>query len=224
VKLSPAAAGILLAAAALGGCGQHPGAGAATGQTPTPPASPATGGGLPTPPAGPDAPSSTAPTAAADAGLPAQAGYPTGSPAGAPTAGRTNGINYGDPKAVAAAWITARWTYDAAINGQYPAALDAAGLLSAAFAARSGPTAGQTQAAAASGDTASCKVTHAGIATEAPNTTTTNYVTVDFVRSRGYRGAPKPQLQQVEWSMRLIRDPQFAGRPWRVDAVVIGDS
>jgi len=222
VKLSPAAAGIVLAAVALGGCG--PRAGAAAGQTPTSPATPVAAGSSSTPPAGPDAPSSTAPTAAADAGQPAQAGHPTGGPAGAPTAGRTNGINYGDPKAVAAAWITARWTYNAAINGQYPAALDAAGLLSAAFAARSAPTAGQIQEAAASGDTASCKVTHAGIATEAPNTPATNYVTVDFVRSRGYRGAPKPQLQQAEWSMRLIRDPQFAGRPWRVDAIVIGDS
>ena len=131
------------------------------------------------------------------------------------------GVDYADPLAVATAYVTARFSYQAADAAGYVAALTAPQLSTADFTARSVPTADQVAQAQSARDTSAVQVTSTAPSLEAPNDATTQYVTVAFTTTATYTGAPDGgQREDHVWSLRLTS----AGEAWLVDAITVGDS
>ena len=98
----------------------------------------------------------------------------------------------------------------------YAQTLTAPGYATAAFAARSRPTATELARVRLAQEVSTARVLTAQVDGEAPNTSTTRYVDVTFLSTQTYRGDGSGQAQRRVWTLRLLRDP--AGR-WRVDGV-----
>jgi len=219
----PTAAGgasLALCAGLLTGCGsqhsqhsQHTGADSITA-VPAP--------ASPTAPVPHAAPVTATPSASAAALADATRQYATQpSPASLPPGATTAlaGIDYQDPLAVSRAYLQARWTYRYTDTAGYTTALAAPQLTTAAFAARSSPTAAAVAQLRTAQESSSATVLSAGYSREAPSTAATSYVTAQFAVTATYRGAGSGSTERHIWSLRLTA----AAGQWRVDGVVVAD-
>jgi len=98
----------------------------------------------------------------------------------------------------------------------YVVALTALGYATAAFAARSRPTADGLARVRLAQEVSTVRVLTARVDGEAPNTATVRYVDVTFLSTQAYRGAGSGRAQRQVWTLRLLR--AHTGR-WRVDGV-----
>ena len=126
-------------------------------------------------------------------------------------------VSYTDPVAAARAYTTARWTFHSADAAAYTKALEAPGITTPAFQARSAPTALALAQGKNSNDISSVSVTAAGISGEAPRTAVLAYVTVAYTVTDTYTGAVNPHPAAHDWSLRVTRASPSAG--WHVDGV-----
>jgi hypothetical protein len=140
---------------------------------------------------------------------------PTATPAGLAPA---PGVDYADPLAVARGYVTARLTYRFDHPAGYTAALTAPAFTTAAFAARSRPSATALARLATSRETSAVQVAGAELAGEAPNSASTRYVVVTCTVTTTYRGGD--DTAPAAWTLRLVQEP--AGQ-WRVDGVLSTD-
>jgi len=171
------------------------------------------------------APVTATPTATAGTAAPgdatgryaAQQPPPASLPPGAATA--LAGVDYHDPLAVARAYLQARWTYRYTDPAGYTTALAAPQLATAAFAARSTPTAAAITELRTAQESSSATVLSAGYSREAPSSAATSYVTAQFAVTATYRGAGSGSTEHHIWSLRL----SAAAGQWRVDGVVVAD-
>jgi len=121
-----------------------------------------------------------------------------------------------DPLAVARTYVLVRNTYRYDDPTGYAVALTAPGYATAAFAARSRPTATELARLRLAQEVSTAWVLTARVDGEAPNTAATGYVDVTFLGTQAYRGDGSGRAQRQVWTLRLLRD--HAGR-WRVDGV-----
>ncbi len=120
------------------------------------------------------------------------------------------------PAVLARDYVLARLTYRYDDPAGYAVALTAPAYTTAAFAARSRPTATELTRVRLAQEVSTVRVLTARVDGEAPNTSTTRYVDVTFLSTQAYRGDGSGQPQRQVWTLRLLRD--HAGR-WRVDGV-----
>ncbi len=120
------------------------------------------------------------------------------------------------PAVLAHDYVLVRLTYRYNDPTGYAQTLTAPGYATAAFAARSRPTATELARVRLAQEVSTARVLTAQVDGEAPNTSTTRYVDVTFLSTQTYRGDGSGQAQRRVWTLRLLRDP--AGR-WRVDGV-----
>ncbi len=120
------------------------------------------------------------------------------------------------PTVLAHDYVLARLTYRYDDPTGYAGALTAPAYATAAFAARSRPTAAELARVRLAQEVSTVRVLTAQVDGEAPNTAATRYVDVTFLSSQAYRGDGSGRAQRQVWTLRLLRDP--AGR-WRVDGV-----
>lgn len=125
-------------------------------------------------------------------------------------------INAHDPLVVASDYVTVRNTYRYDEPAGYAVALTAPAYTTAAFAARSRPSAAELARVRTAQEVSTVRVLTAQVDGEAPNTATSRYVDVAFLNTQAYRGDGSGRPQQELWTLRLLRD--HAGR-WRVDGV-----
>ena len=118
------------------------------------------------------------------------------------------------PAVLAHDYVLARLTYRYDDPAGYAGALTAPAYTTAAFAARSRPTAPELAQVRLAQEVSTVRVLTAQVDGEAPNTATVRYVDVTFLSTQAYRGAGSGQAQRQVWTLRLLHDP--AGR-WRVD-------
>jgi len=121
-----------------------------------------------------------------------------------------------DPLAVARGYVSVRNTYRYDDPTGYAGALTAPAYATAAFAARSRPTAAELARVRLAQEVSTVRVLTAQVDGEAPNTAATRYVDVTFLSTQAYRGDGSGQPQRQAWTLRLLRD--HTGR-WRVDGV-----
>ncbi len=121
-----------------------------------------------------------------------------------------------DPLASARTYVAVRNTYRYDDPTGYAAALTAPAYTTAAFAARSRPTATELGWVRLAQEVSTVRVLTARVDGEAPNTAATRYVDVTFLSSQVYRGDGSGRAQRQVWTLRLLRD--HAGW-WRVDGV-----
>ena len=217
-------AGLLAATVATAGCsGQDVPDAAATAPAlavspATPPAALEPGS---TPPRSLAAPSPSAvvssPSRPADVTQDAAARYvppalasPVGPPPAAPA-----GVDYANPLAVAAGYVSTRLTYRFDDLPAYRAALTAPAFTTPAFAARSEPSGAALAQVQTAQETSTVQVGAAELEGEAPNTPTTRYVSVPCTTTTTYRGGGG--TAPARWTLRLLQAP--AGQ-WRVDGVL----
>ena len=127
------------------------------------------------------------------------------------------GMRFGDPVAAARAYTETRWTFHSADSATYTLALEAPGITTPAFQARSAPTAMALAQGKNSNDVSTATVTAAGISAEAPRTTVLAYVSVAYTVTDSYTGAVNPRPESHVWSLRVTRTSPTAG--WHVDGV-----
>ncbi len=120
------------------------------------------------------------------------------------------------PAVLAHDYVVARLTYRYDDLTGYAVALTAPAYATAAFAARSRPTATELARVWLAQEVSTVRVLTARVDGEAPNTATTRYVDVTFLGTQAYRGDGSGRAQRQVWTLRLLRD--HAGR-WRVDGV-----
>ena len=120
------------------------------------------------------------------------------------------------PAVLARDFVLARLTYRYDDPAGYAVALTAPVYATAAFAARSRPTATELARVRLAQEVSMVRVLTARVDGEAPNTATTRYVDVTFLSTQAYRGDGSGQAQRQVWTLRLLRD--HIGR-WRVDGV-----
>lgn len=128
------------------------------------------------------------------------------------------GVDYADPLAVARAYMAARLTYRLDDPAGYTAALTSPAFTTAAFAARSVPSASALGRLTGSQETSAVEVGGAELAGEAPNTASTRYVVVTCSVTTTYRGGG--DTTDAAWTVRL---QQAAPGQWRVDGVLSAD-
>ena len=121
-----------------------------------------------------------------------------------------------DPLASGRTYVSVRNTYRYDDPSGYAVALTAPADTTAAFAARSRPTAAELARVRLAQEVSTVWVLTAQVDGEAPNTATTRYVDVTFLSTQAYRGDGSGQAQRQVWTLRLLRD--HTGR-WRVDGV-----
>ncbi len=121
-----------------------------------------------------------------------------------------------DPLASGRTYVLVRNTYRYDDPAGYAVALTAPGHTTAAFAARSRPTATELARVRLAQQVSTVRLLTARVDGEAPNTATTRYVDVTFLSTQAYRGDGSGQAQRQVWTLRLLRD--HTGR-WRVDGV-----
>ena len=130
----------------------------------------------------------------------------------------TGGLDPGvlDPLASGRSYVLVRNTYRYDHPTSYAAALTAPAYTTAAFAARSRPTATELARVRLAQEVSTVRVLTAQVDGEAPNTATTRYIDVTFLGTQAYRGDGSGQAQRRVWTLRLLRG--HASR-WRVDGV-----
>lgn len=133
------------------------------------------------------------------------------------SASDAGGVNYGDPLAVTAAYVAARWKYTYSDPAGCAAALTAPELTTPSFAARSAPGPAALSQLAAAQESSTVTVLSAAPSWEAPGTDSTRYVTARFAVTSTYTGAGSGFARVHIWSLRLRR----ADGQWRVDGVVV---
>lgn len=153
----------------------------------------------------------TAATAPAPAGS-TQSAAPVGAPVG-----DQPGVDYQDPLAVTAVYLTVRWTYAFTDPAGYATALTAPQLTTPAFAARSAPDPTSLAQLATAHESSTVAVLSAAPSREAPNTDSTTYVTARFTVTSTYNGAASGTPTDHVWSLRLLA----AEGQWRVDGVAV---
>lgn len=118
------------------------------------------------------------------------------------------------------AYITTRFTYQAADAGGYVAALSAPLVSTPDFAARAVPTPDQVAQAQRAQDASTVAVTSTAPSAEAPNDAANQYITVAFTTTATYTGAPAGgQRGDHVWSLHLVA---VDGR-WLIEAITVGD-
>ncbi len=120
------------------------------------------------------------------------------------------------PTVLAHDYVLARLTYRYDDPTGYAQALTAPVYTTAAFTARSRPTAAELARVRLAQEVSTVRVLTAQVDGEAPNTAATRYVDVTFLSTQAYRGDGSGQPQRQAWTLRLLRD--HTGR-WRVDGV-----
>jgi len=120
------------------------------------------------------------------------------------------------PAVLAHDYVVARLTYRYDDPTGYAVALTAPAYATAAFAARSRPTATELARVRLAQEVSTVRVLTAQVDGEAPNTAATRYVDVTFLSSQAYRGDGSGRAQRQAWTLRLLRD--HTGR-WRIDGV-----
>ena len=120
------------------------------------------------------------------------------------------------PTVLAHDYVLARLTYRYDDPTGYAQALTAPVYTTAAFTARSRPTAAELARVRLAQEVSTVRVLTAQVDGEAPNTAATRYVDVTFLSTQAYRGDGSGQVQRQVWTLRLLRD--HTGR-WRVDGV-----
>jgi len=116
------------------------------------------------------------------------------------------------PLAVARSYVSVRNSYRYDDPTGYAVALTAPAYTTAAFAARSRPTATELARVRLAQEVSTFRVLTARVDGEAPNTATTRYVDVTFLGTQAYRGDGSGRVQRQVWTLRLLRD--HAGRWW----------
>ena len=175
---------------------------------PPSPATPAT----PDPPAG--APSPSRPTDVTQDAATRYVPLATADPASAPPAAPVR-VDYANPLAVAAGYVSTRLTYRFDDVPAYRTALTAPAFTTRAFAARSEPSSPALAQLQTAQETSTVRVGPPALADEAPHTLTTQYVTVPCTTTTTYRGGGG--TAPATWTLRLL---QASAGQWRVDGVL----
>lgn len=214
-------AGLLAATVATAGCsGQDVPEAAATAPASavSPTTSPAALQPLPTPP-----PATPGPLAGASSRLrptdvtqdAAARFVPPRAPVRAASAPPPAGVDYANPLAIAAGYVSTRLTYRFDDLPAYRVALTAPAFTTPAFAARSQPSSPALAQLQTVQETSAVRVGAPALADEAPHTLTTQYVTVPCTTTTTYRGGGG--TAPAAWTLRLLQAPPGQ---WRVDGVL----
>ena len=143
---------------------------------------------------------------------------PAPAPAADPLPPAAPGLDYADPLAVASGYVAARLAYRFDDPAGYAAALTAPAFTTAAFAARSIPSAAALGRLATSQETSAVEVGGTELAGEAPHSDSTRYVVVTCTVTTAYRGGG--DTTPAAWTVRLL---QVTAGQWRVDGVLSTD-
>lgn len=136
-------------------------------------------------------------------------------PTGRSSPASAAGVDYADPLGVAVRYVTRRLTYRYDDLAGYRAALTAPAFTTPTFAARSEPNGAALARVQTAQETSGVRVGAAEVEGEAPNTATTQFVSVACTTTTTYRGGGGTAL--ATWTLRLVQAPPGQ---WRVDGVL----